>query len=107
MECGVKLGDKFFKNTYDAGAYVIECAESGDITVEDWVRPYPDYDGPSYDVMVRESYRYAGMIVVIRYSFTNEEIEGKDPEDYPYDNGTMEIEYDWYHVVPVSAEGDE
>lgn len=101
---GVKLGDREFKDQYDAGMFVIECAESGDITVEDWVRPSPDYDGPSYDVMVRESYRYAGMIVIIRYSFTNEEIEGKDIEDWPYDNGSMMLEYDWYNVTPAEVE---
>lgn len=100
---GVTVGKDTFADVYDAALCVIECGEGGDITVEDWICPQ-DYIGPMYAVVVRESYYYGGRRVIVRYSFTEDEIEGKEPEDWPYDNGTMEIEFDYDFVCPAEVE---
>lgn len=100
---GIKVGDETFADVYDAALCVIECGEGGDITIEPWVCP-ENYIGPMYDTVVRENYYYAGRHVIIRYTFTAEEVEGKDPEDWPYDNGSMEIELDYDFVCPVEVE---
>lgn len=95
----VRIGTARFEDEYTAAEAVQMDGELRDVEVDAWRVPEGGYIGPMYDTVVRESRIYAGVPVTLRWCFTAEEVEGREVEDYPWDNGTMEVEFDGDEVV--------
>lgn len=97
----IMVGDERFEDAYDAAAMVLECGEFRDVSWEPWRMPESGYIGPVYDMEVLNDYRLGDHAVQVRWMFTSDEIGDEDPEDWPYDNGTMEIVVDGDFVQEV------
>ncbi len=95
----VKIGTARFENETMAAEAVQMDGELRDVWIDAWTAPETGYIGPMYDAIVRELRIYGGVPVTLKWCFMADEVEGKDPEDYPWDNGTMAIEVDGDAVV--------
>lgn len=94
----IMIGNERFEDAYDAAAMVIECNEGvQDVTDDAWVCP-EQYIGPMFDTVHTETYRLGKHSVQVRWLFTDAETDGKDPEDYAWDNGTMAVVVDGDYV---------
>lgn len=92
-----------YRDAYDAAAAVIECGQCIDSGTDAWTVPETGYIGPMYDTVVTETWRIGDRVVQVEWCFTREETEGREMNDWPWDNGTMAVVVDGDIVQEVSG----
>lgn len=83
-----------YADTYDAAKAVIECGECIDSDTDQWIVPENGYIGPMYDTVVTERWVVGGRAIDVEWFFRDDETEGREMNDWPWDNGTMAVVVD-------------
>lgn len=98
----IQIGDMRFEDRYEAATDVLE----NGVLMDDWQEEVR-LDGVILDDSPREWIRHIEQYIVddipvrVAWMFLPDEIEGKDMDDWPYDNGTLTIIVDGENVVEV------